>query len=168
MNVNSISEFLFNRQPKPGELDARAFSLTKILSSAAIIVGPVATVLVHTIGRVHFSPGQIVALAIGLLGFLAITASADVLGRSYAAGAQSRSDAAANELKASQAAAGQFVQFPHPVPGRMIAAGEDPHVEIYGSAFGDQGYFLVREESGVFSWKPASMVTFGDGKAVAV
>ena len=158
----TITDFLLNRQPKAAEVSTPAFSLTKVLSSGAIIIGPIATLLVDKVAKINFSAGQLVALAIGLLGFLAITASADVLGRSYAAAASSRSDAATAELQASQAAGSTFVPFPHPVEGRKIlATGEDPPVEIYGSAFGDQGYFLVRE-SGAFSWLPAATVTFGE------
>jgi hypothetical protein len=161
----NVVDFLLNKGTKAGETDARAFSLTKVLSSGAIVVGPLATLLVDKISNIDFSPGQIVALAIGLLGFLAFTASADVLGRSYAAATKLSSDSAATELRAAQAAHGQLVPFPSPVQGRMIAPGADPPVKILASAFGDQAYFLVRSEAGDLSWVPAPQVTFGDGDA---
>jgi hypothetical protein len=155
--MRTLTQFLLNQDPRPGEVDTRAFSLTKVLSSAAIIVGPLATVVVDTLTKINFSAGQIVALAIGLLGFLAITASADVLGRSYAA---------AGRGHAPTSSAG-FVPFPHAVAGQLISPDADPSIKIYASAFGDRAYFLVSDQSGVFSWMPAASVTFGDGTGSA-
>jgi hypothetical protein len=163
--MDAIRSFLHNSDPKQGEQETRAFSLTKVLSSAAIVIGPIATLLVDKLSKINFSAGQIVALAIGLLGFLALTASADVLGRSYAAGAKNSSDAATSELKAAQAGMAQFLPFPHPVRGRQITAKEDPPIEVLASAYADKGYFLVRDGAGEFSWMEASKVTFADSGA---
>jgi hypothetical protein len=165
--VNPVS-FLLNRGDQESQVvGAPAYSLTKVLTSAAVIVGPIATLLVDKLSKVNFSPGQIVALAIGLLGFLAIAAAADVLSRSYAAAAKERSAATAAGLKAEQAAQGRLVPFPHPVSGRRITREEDRDVKVLASAYGDQPYFLVDEGAGQLTWLPASHVTFGEREAVS-
>ncbi len=161
--MDPVRSFLLNKGMSQGAgVDAPAFSLTKVLASAAIVIGPLATLLVDKLSHLNFSAGQVVALALGLLGFLAVTASADVLGRSMVAAAKATSDAAAERTHEAQAGVGRLVPFPHPVSGRAIADGEDPAVQVLASAYGDQSYFLVRDGDGALSWLPAAKVTFGE------
>lgn len=100
-------DFLLNLKAPDADtvVTAPAFSLTKVLASAAIVVGPLATYLVDRFSKVSFSSWQIVSLAVALLVFLAITAAADVLGRSIAAAAKVKADAvqAAAVTKAANA-----------------------------------------------------------------
>ncbi len=133
-------------------VDAPAFSLTKVLASAAIIVTPIATILVDQLSKLNLTAQQYVVLAVGLLGFLAVTASADVLGRSLATGAEKNGQAA-------RAAAGEVVPFRKAIDGRRIDGREDPAVKIVASAFaGGKPQFLVREGDAL-NWVDADDVT---------
>lgn len=57
-----------------------AFSLTKVLATAATVLTPLTALLANVLGNVSFSSGDVVALTLGVLGFLAIASSADVAG----------------------------------------------------------------------------------------
>src|SRR5215203_4720308 len=103
-DMNPVS-FLLNQGSDAKEnqvVEAPAFSLTKVLSSGAVILTPIAAAVVSSLDSVDFSASNYVALAVGLLGFLAITAAADVLARAVATSAEKNAQAAA-------AAIGQMV-----------------------------------------------------------
>ena len=91
-----LGEFFLNSGKEAQEkevVDAPAFSLTKVLAAAAVIVPPLATLLVEQLEDVDLRAANYVALAIGVLGFLAITAAADVLARSLATAAEKNAEA---------------------------------------------------------------------------
>jgi hypothetical protein len=151
----SVSElnpvrFLLNQGPQPeaaAVVKAPAFSITKVLSAAAIIVGPIAAVVVDKVKADGLSTHDYVVLAVALLAFLAITASADVIARAVAS-------AAATRAEANAALIAQFTPFKKPLPGRRVETGADVPVEILASAI---DYFLVRED-GDLRWQPASKI----------
>lgn len=154
-NRNPVS-FLLNQGIAAEEaevVDAPAFSLTKVLASAAVVVTPIATALVAQLTKVTFTAETFVALAIGLLGFLAITASADVLARALATAAEKNAQAAVAGLA-------QLITFEEPLDATRIQRGEgraaeDPPVEVLASAYAGEPYFLIKENSSL-KWEPAS------------
>src|SRR5262245_323659 len=92
--ASKLGDFLLNKSSKDEQVvDAPAFSLTKVLASAAVIITPIATLLVEQLKNVDLTSGNYVALATAVLGFLAIASAADVLGRSYASGAARHAEA---------------------------------------------------------------------------
>jgi hypothetical protein len=124
--------FLLNRDttdntPAAGgdPVTSPAFSLTKVLSGAAMVVTPLAMLLVDKVTKLSFTSGQIVALTVAILGFLAIASAADVVARALAKAAglqaaavttaatsraQSRTAAADTRAQAWTAAAGARAQ----------------------------------------------------------
>lgn len=126
---------------------APAFSLTKVLASAAIIIGPIATLIVNKVGDVDFSPGQIVALALGLLGFLAIVTAADVIARAIAA-------AAGKRAKATQAGFARTIIFSQPLPSELKEPAGRAVIAL-AVAQGDEDLYLIREEEKL-RWLPAA------------
>jgi hypothetical protein len=128
-----------------------AFSLTKVLSAGAVIVAPIATIVVDKLDE-GLTAQHYVALAIGILAFLAVAASADVLARAIATSAEKKAIAAA-------AGMGQLLTFRRPISGhRIVDNDEDVAVQILAAAQADQSYFLVKEGDSI-SWLPASHVT---------
>src|SRR4051812_47660970 len=76
-------------------VEAPAFSLTKVLGAGAVIITPIATIIVDKVQKqTDFKAQHYVALALGLLGFLAITAAADVLARSIVTASKKNAEAA--------------------------------------------------------------------------
>ncbi len=140
----ALVDFLLNRtddEATPTEpVAAPAFSLTKVLSSAALVLTPLTAILVRYLADATFSTWQVVVLIVGVLGFLAVTASADVLVRARAA----------------------VLARPTPVPyseldpvlrATLVTVREDPTVEVFAIRPGDAGsQFLVREEGQPMSW----------------
>ena len=101
---------------------------------------------------------------LGLLLFLAITASADVLGRSSAAAAADRAKVAEEETKAAQAGLARLIPCQGPIPGieRADEQGKyDQEVTLLAAAAGDVPYFLVMDKDDNLAWLPASKVRIG-------
>lgn len=134
-------KFLLNQSDEAKEnavVDSNAFSITKVLATGAVVVGPIAAGVVE--GLKGLESQHWVALAIGLLGFLALIASADVIGRSMATAAKA-------QVEASMASIGGMTRFAGPVAGHRVAKGADPAIEVL--AFASGGYFLVKEDSSI-------------------
>jgi hypothetical protein len=160
-DTNPVS-FLLNQgedAQSSAVVEAPAFSLTKVLSAGAIIITPLATVLVDQIKDLNFSAGNYVVLTVGLLGFLAITASADVLGRSLATSAEKNALAAEKSAQVAVASLGQFIPFPSLNAVRILKSDtkEDPDVEILGAAQAHEPFFLVKEGDSI-KWEPAKEI----------
>ncbi len=84
-------QFLLNGEPKKKEeavVEGPAFSLTKVLTVAAILLLPVVTYIVTYLENAKFTTGQVTALILGVLAFLAVASAADVLARGIATAAQ--------------------------------------------------------------------------------
>jgi hypothetical protein len=140
-----------------------------VLAAGAIIIGPIAAGVLEALDDLQAH--HWVVLAVGLLGFLAITASADVLGRSIAAAGKSRADAstaaarsradasiaaarsradastaaAKSRAEASVASIAGMTTFSEPLAGHRVTTGQDVAIEVLASATG--GYFLVKEDN---------------------
>jgi hypothetical protein len=150
-------DFILNRSTSEAAnqvVTAPAFSLTKVLASAAIIIGPIATLVVDKLSKsVNLTGGSLVALALGLLGFLAITASADVLARAWATAAEKNAAGA-------EAGRGRLVRFATPIDGHRIDGKTNPDVVVIGFAQGNPPRFLVVEGT-TAKWLRQSELTLG-------
>lgn len=161
-NRDPIS-FLLN-QSEEAEADevveAPAFSLTKVLTTGVGIVAPITAGVADWIKQGEgLTSEHWVALAIGLLGFLAIIASADVIGRSLATAAEKNAQAAAAGMS-------QFAAFQDPISARRILGSDtepDPDVVLLAVAQADGAHYLVKEGESI-KWLPASGIEIGDKK----
>jgi hypothetical protein len=154
-------EFLLNQGDEAQAkevVEAPAFSLTKVLAAGAVVVAPIATLLVEQLQNVDLRAQHYVALAIGVLGFLAITAAADVLARSLAAAAQRNAEAAQNTAHASTAGIGQFIQFQDPLAAHQGTGTARSSVEVLAVAHAGEPYFLVKKGDSI-NWRPGSDIT---------
>jgi hypothetical protein len=160
VEVKSPVKFLLNDTEQAQDnavVESNAFSLTKVLAAGAIIIGPIAAGIVDALSGLEAQDW--VVLAVALLGFLAITASADIIGRSVASAAKLRADGmtaaadtragargavARTRADAAVAAIASMTPFQQPLAGHRIARGEDPAIDVLAAASG--GYFLVRED----------------------
>lgn len=159
MKIKELIQFFQNTGDKAKgaqAVTAPAFSLTKVLSAAAIVVAPIATVVVDKIGKLNLTEWQYVSLALGVLLFLAIAASADVLARAYATGQKARQQLAPG---------GHLLPFKEPVDAHIGGqAGEAPvAVDVVALSEGEEPYFLVlgKANGSKPGWRRASEVTFG-------
>lgn len=147
-------KFLLNQSPEAKETEVvrpPAFSLTKVLSAGAVIVAPIATIVVDKLDE-GLTAQHYVALAIGILAFLAVASSADVLARAIATSAERKAAAAAAER-------GQLLTFRKPIAAqRIVKSAEDVDVQLLAATQGDQAYYLVKEDDDI-SWLPASHIT---------
>jgi hypothetical protein len=151
-------KFLLNKAEDQTELDkqaveAPAFSLTKVLGTAALIVAPIATVLVEAFGTIELDAPHYVALAIGLLGFLAITSAADVLARSVVTAAEMKAEA---ELDARS----DFIRFQEPLPAHELIDDQGGHrdVLVLGIRARRKPRYMVANGEGT-TWKRPSEIT---------
>jgi hypothetical protein len=153
MADTSPVSFLLNRGQDAQDnavVEAPAFSLTKVLSTLAVIATPLATLLVTKINDLDFSAGNYVVLIVAVLGFLAIAASADVLGRSIATSAEKNAQAAVASL-------GQFTPFPPLRALRISTSGTAADIEVLGAAQAHEPFFLVKEGDST-KWEPAAKI----------
>lgn len=141
-------------------VEAPAFSLTKVMGAAAVIVAPLATLLVNKITSVDLSAGNYVAIAAALLGFLAITSAADVLGRSIATGATAQATQAENLAAEARTSLAKLIPFGTPIPGTHTETGVDTPVTVLAAARGDVAYLLV-QQGGTLKWYPAAQINLG-------
>jgi hypothetical protein len=163
-NLNPVS-VLLNQSGEAKDaqvVQAPAFSLTKVLAAAAVIVTPIAAVLVDQLKTVNLTAGNYVALAASVLGFLAIASAADVLGRSYATGAKEKATAmtaaAEKSAEAAQAALGQVVTFETPLAGHRIDPGPDVPIEVLATAYSGEPLVLAKEGEAI-KWLRMAEVT---------
>jgi hypothetical protein len=155
--INPV-KFLLNKETDPAKLDkqaveAPAFSLTKVLGTVALIVGPIATVLVEAFGAIELNAPQYVALAIGLLAFLAVTSAADVLARSVVTAAEMKAEA---EFDARS----DFIRFQEPLPAheRIDDQGGHRDVLVLGIRARRKPRYMVTNGDGT-TWKRPSEIT---------
>lgn len=154
-----LAQFFLNKDEK-GETDPEtpvatpAFSLTKVLGAGAVIITPLATILVNAINKNDFQPIHYVMLAIALLGFLAITSAADVLARGIASGAQSYADASGALADTSN-----MIKFDEPLEASYVK--ENAHkatdITVLAALGGNAPHYLV-QEGDVIKWMPVAEV----------
>lgn len=147
-------KFLLNQPEDQDELakqavEAPAFSLTKVLSTAALIVTPIAAYLVDWLSDINLTEQHFVALAIGLFGFLAVAAAADVLARSIVTAAETKADARAD-----------FIRFEEPIPARERIDDRGGHrdVQVLGIRARPKPRYMVTNDDGI-TWKHPSKIT---------
>ena len=147
-------DFLLNKTTDEAELakqavEAPAFSLTKVLGTAALIVAPIAAYLVDRLSALNLNEQHFVALAIGLFGFLAVAAAADVVARSVVTAAEKNAEATVAGLC-------RFIPFDDPVPARTRSSGT--RVEVLAVTHGREPYCLVQNGASI-NWRPKSDIT---------
>lgn len=131
-------------------VEAPAFSLTKVMAVVAPLVTGVITVLTAAIKDVSFSGGQITALIISLVAFLAITASADVIARGLATSAQT-----------TAAGRARWVRFDVPLNAQLELEGPDEAVVVLAASDASPPEYLCVRADKSLSWEPSSKVIFG-------
>jgi hypothetical protein len=149
-----VVDFFTNSGVKDAPVEAPAFSITKVLATGAAVIAPIAAGISDWLKEGEGLENQHwVALALGLLGFLAVITAADVLARSVAA-------AADKKAKAAEASRALLIRFDAPLSGELSDPKFDIPVEVVAAAGGDQPYFLVRQDKAL-TWVPAAEITFG-------
>jgi hypothetical protein len=155
--MQSPTEFFLNQGTNDEKqvVQAPAFSLTKVLAAGAVIITPLSTLLVEQLKKHdNFKAGHYVALALGLLAFLAITAAADVLSRGFVTAAKDGGvQAAANMAR--------LVPFETPITGLRELPGPDETVKVLAAASGDHPYLLIQGEDDKITWVRAKDVKVG-------
>ena len=136
-----LTDFLLNKkEPEKQDVASPTFSIIKVLTSAGVIVAPLATLVVDWTTKVNLSEGQYITLALGLLAFIAVLASSDVLGRSYVAGQKAKASATRDAAKKRT----QLKAFAHPVPGHT----DNIDVKVLAELLGENAY-LANDDHGV-------------------
>ncbi|SEQ12200.1 hypothetical protein SAMN05216188_102135 [Lentzea xinjiangensis] len=156
-NLNPI-QFLTNTDgngdPVPANpaVESPAFSITKVLTAGSLVVTPIATAVAEFASGGSLQAGHYVALSLGLLGFLAIASSADVIARAIST---RKSDSGT----AGQRDTANLIPFDQPLPGSLIAGGTSPNVHVLAATGGSKAYFLVRRDDDALEWLPATAVS---------
>lgn len=151
-NMAAVIDFLLNKDGDEASTDtvtSPAFSTTKVLTAASVIVAPLATFLAKVIEGESFNlaPVHVVATILGLLAFVAILGAADVLARSYASAAQHEADAAVTRRDSDQ-----LITFAKPLRATVNAPNSDPEVDVLAIAGGATLHYLVKQEDGTIAW----------------
>ena len=157
-----------DKPPAADPVTSSAFSLTKVLSSAAVVVAPLAMLLVDKISDLSFSSGQVVALIVAILGFLAIASAADVLARALANAAGMQAAAATDAAKSraeaavdaqSKGAESGLLLLDKPLAARLQSDGL-PKVTVVAVRGGSENRVLVSAGGGKLSWVDAKYVHY--------
>jgi hypothetical protein len=156
-----------DKPPAADPVTSSAFSLTKVLSSAAVVVAPLAMLLVDKISDLSFSSGQVVALIVAILGFLAIASAADVLARALANAAGMQAAAATDAAKSraaavdaqSKGAESGLLLLDKPLAARLQSDGL-PKVTVVAVRGGSENRVLVAAGGGKLSWVDAKYVHY--------
>ena len=159
--MTGVVDFFKNTATKDGDgksvdmaVSSPAFSITKVLTAASVIVAPLATLVTKVFAKdFHPGPTHVVALTIGLLAFIGVLASADVLARSIAASAQARGDAMAKSRDSEN-----IIAFDKPLRATLVDAKTDPIVHVLAATGGAQAHFLIKKQDGSLTWALAEKV----------
>lgn len=158
-------------KPVEAAVSAPAFSLTKVVTAASVVVTPIGALIVKLIGGkdFKFQPGQVVVLTLGLLGFIAIASSADVLARAIAAGSTASGDVAKAQAEAAKAQAEtvnsqrdtvNLIPFATPLKATFTASdGQAPTKVSVLAATGGSSPFYLLKEGDKLHWMATSKVT---------
>lgn len=153
--LNKTTEAGGNKTAAESAVTSPAFSLTKVLTAGAVVVAPLGTFLVKAIeGKdFKFAPVHIVVLIVGLLGFVAVLASADVLARAIATGSQSQAEASA-KLRDTE----NLIPFPTPIRATLKDADVDPEVRVLAATGGSCAHLLIKKKDDSITWTLAENV----------
>jgi hypothetical protein len=149
--VNPIA-FLLNRNTTDSQdVQAPAFSLTKVMALVVPVMTLLCGYIAHWIKDTTFSSGQVAALIIAVVAFLAITSSADVIARSRAS--------------AASASSAGVVLLPHPASGTVVQPGADQAVTVLALRIDGPTRFWCLAPDGSTSWESADDVLFATRQA---
>lgn len=152
---NNFASLILNRGTEEQQVvTAPAFSLTKLLQTAALVLTPLVSLLVKYLADVKFSTWQVTVLISAVLAFLAFTASADVLARALATSADKLAQAVKDRSS-------EIVPLDPPRNARRAMPGPDKQVQIVAVRAGT-GHFLALQESSLL-WVPQSEVYTASG-----
>ena len=158
VDFNPLSLLLNNGKEDSSVVQAPAFSLTKVMALLAPLVTGLAAWLAARFQDVPFTTGQITTLLIALIGFLALTGSADVLARGIATSAQTT---ASGRLR--------MITFQSPLPGELDLNGDGKthtDVTVVAASDADPPELLCLHD-GETSWQPVSRVRLITGSVAA-
>jgi hypothetical protein len=139
-------DFFLNKGVPAAVVPSPAFSLTKVMALLVPLVTALAGFLTQKVRETAFSSGEIAALMIALVAFLAFTGAADVLARAYAAAA----DSSLGVITLPRTAAGK----------REGVGGTVTVIAVRGSS---SPSYLCLDQAGTLAWVPADTVELGAG-----
>lgn len=146
MTEKNPVKLLLNQGSTTDVVEAPAFSLTKVLATAALILTPVVSYLVKWLEKAEFSTGQVVTLIVAVLALLAVLGAADVLARALAT---ARSSYPANPVGIEPA-----------LKANWIDPGEDARVRIIAARTrGSGAEFLVVSDGDHLTWVPRAQLS---------
>ncbi|MDO8146943.1 MULTISPECIES: hypothetical protein [unclassified Isoptericola] len=133
--MTNLWEFFTNKSEEAkgdAVVEGNAFSLTKVLVVLVPVVTSVGTWAVNQLREVEFSSGQITAMVIAVIAFVAVAVAADVLARAVATSAE-------------RMAGGRLhvVNLKTPIQGRLENTGRDEKVSVIAIADADPLEYLV-------------------------
>ena len=163
---NFFQEHILNQGREEEQVvDAPAFSITKVLGLGAVIIAPLATYVTEQLSEVELESAHYVAIVLGLLGFLAVTAAADVLARGIATAASKSAEVAEAQAKIVDARRARLMTFESPVAAHRRVAREpnkpnkrDVPIKLLALAGGQKPYLLA-QEGDELNWLPEEDVT---------
>jgi hypothetical protein len=151
---------LFLNDKQPGPVEAPAFSLTKVMAVVAPLVTLIVATVTDLVKDVSFTNGQVTALIIGLVAFLALTGSADVLARALATSAEKSAAALEKSAEASLGAKSPLIAFKSPLSATLSLPGDDEDIKVIAVRDGEPCQFLCRRADETLEWSPADKVVF--------
>ena len=151
---------LFLNESESGPVEAPAFSLTKVMAVVAPLVTLVVATVTDLVKAESFTSGQVTALIVALVAFLAVTGSADVLARALATSADKSATAAEKAAAASLGATAPLVTFRSPLAATLSLPGDDEALTVIAVRDGDPCQYLCRRADETFEWHPADKVRF--------
>lgn len=89
--MSEIADFFTNKNATDADVGSPAFSITKVLTTAALVIAPVVTVVTASVSSLDFTSGQVVVLSVALMAFVAVLGAADVLARAIASSSGGKS-----------------------------------------------------------------------------
>lgn len=127
---------------------APAFSITKFMTAASVVVTPIAAAVTEALTNGSMQAVHHTALALGLLGFLALVSSADLFARAIA-------------VRRTESQRTNLLRFSSPLPGQLILDGPDEAVQLLGAVGGAETSFLVKRADDSLEWRPTSEIRLG-------
>jgi len=149
--MGAVSKLFLNTgQEDKTVVEAPAFSITKVMAVAAPLVTALVTWATSQLESVAFTSGQITAIMVSLVGFLAITGAADVIARGLATSAEKEATGR-----------GKWVRFDKPLTGTLDMPKTDEKISVLAASDAQPPEFLCVREDQTLSWEPAAKVKFG-------
>jgi len=143
--INPV-KLLLNQGTTTDVVEAPAFSITKVLAAAALVLTPLTAYLAKWLEGAKFTSGQTVNLIIAVLALLAVLGAADVLARALAT---ARSSYPANPIG-----------FEPGIKASWIKPGLDVQVHVIAARTrGSGAEFLVVSDGHNLKWVPQAQLS---------